>query len=454
MSHHLLIIGEAPEPLERLLAAEDGELGDLSRSYLAWSSLQLDALCKHKADLIVPVIRPDILESGSFLSWLQNKPIRKPTMAVLSGECDCRLFNLASQVADDFVTESAQAPEIRHRLTRLIGKVEDETAIARRVLTDEFALAQLVGRDPAFLAQVNKIPLLARSASPVLITGETGTGKELCAHAIHNLSARRVRPFIPIDCGAFPDHLFENEMFGHTRGAYTDAHRDQKGLVALAEGGTLFLDEVDSLSLTAQSKLLRFLQERTYRPLGSERFMRADVRIIAATNRDLEATAKTKQFRLDLFFRLCVLKLHVMPLRERRGDVELLAVHFLSEICRENQVPQKSLAATTARLLRGHDWPGNVRELYNVIQQCVTFSEVAQILPQHLPIQFDGTQADEPVSFDKARTIVLQTFERRYVEDLLRECGGNVTHAARLAQKERRVFGRLVKRYNIKREST
>jgi DNA-binding NtrC family response regulator len=452
MSHHLLIIGDTPASLKRLVTSEGPLLG-VSLSQVDWSSLRLDAIHQHEANLIVPVIRPEISESGSFLTWLRNIPIRKPTMAILSRECNCDLFNLASQVADDFITEPALPQEIQNRLTRLMGELEGETTRVRNMLTEELGMAQLVGRDPAFLAQIQKIPLLARSGSPVLITGETGTGKELCARAIHNLSSRRGCPFIPIDCGAFPDHLLENELFGHTRGAYTDAHRDQKGLLALAEGGTLFLDEVDSLSPAAQSKLLRFLQERTYRPLGSERFLRADIRVLAATNRDLEAMVKAKQFRLDLYFRLCVLKLHALPLRERRSDVEILAKHFLKEICLENAVPRKSLAATAVRLLRGYDWPGNVRELYNAMQQCVTFTEGAQILPRHLPIQFEPADADgPPPSFNSARTLVVEAFERRYIEDLLRDCGGNVTHAARLAQKDRRLFGRMIKRYNIKRE--
>jgi two-component system response regulator AtoC len=155
----------------------------------------------------------------------------------------------------------------------------------------------------------------------VLITGETGTGKELCARAIHHVSGRREAPFIAFDCGAIPDHLIENELFGHARGAFTDAHREQKGLVELAEGGTLFLDEVDSLSLSSQAKLLRLLQERTYRSLGSDKFSRANVKVIAATNQNLEMLVRDQTFRADLYFRLDVLRVHMVPLRERRSDI-------------------------------------------------------------------------------------------------------------------------------------
>lgn len=451
MSHRLLIIGDAPESLCHLGEAGSA-LHDLVLSRIDWPSLRLESLDPAGVDVIVPVIGSDVSASRKFLDSLNRIPLRKPTMAYLSTGCDATLFTLASSVADDYVTETAPPNEIRQRLLRLVGRSQNEATAARQALTEEIGLAQLVGSDPAFLVQIRKIPLLARSTSPVFISGETGTGKELCARAIHALSDRHDQPFIPLDCGAFPDHLFENEMFGHVRGAYTDAHRDQKGMIALAEGGTLFLDEVDSLSPAAQSKLLRFLQEHTYRPLGSDRFVTANVRIVAASNRDLEAMTKTRQFRLDLFYRLCVLRLHAMALRERRGDVEHLAAHFLGELCRDSRLPRKNLASSTGRMLREHDWPGNVRELYNVIQQCVTFTEGCTILPQHLPPTFGDQTDTEPLSFNRARNEVLQAFERRYIEDLMRECGGNVTHAARLAQKERRVFGRMVKRHNIKRE--
>jgi two-component system response regulator GlrR len=453
MANHLLIIGDAPAHLEPVLGADSSPLHGVICTRLGWSSLRPESLQEHAANLIVPIIRPEIAASGAFLAAASEKPILKATLAILSRECDQECFDLASRAFDDFVSESAVAHEIRHRLGRLVAEPEGEAGCVRNALIQELGLAQMVGRDPRFLDQVGKIPRLARSGSPVLICGESGTGKELCAHAIHNLSTRRNQPFIPLDCGAFPDHLFENELFGHARGAYTDANRDQKGLVALAEGGTLFLDEVDSLSPAAQSKLLRFLQERTYRPLGSERFVRADIRLLAATNRDLEALVKAKQFRLDLYFRLCVLKLQALPLRERRGDIVVLANHFLDEICERDALSRKSLASTTIRILNHYHWPGNVRELYNVMEQCVTFTEGMQIQPRHLPGQFEQARAGaSPISFNQARSRALEDFERSYVESVLRDCGGNVTHAARLAQKERRMFGRMVKRYNLKGE--
>jgi two-component system response regulator GlrR len=243
-------------------------------------------------------------------------------------------------------------------------------------------------------------------------------------------------------------------MFGHARGAFTDAHRDQKGLVALASGGTLFLDEIDSLTIAAQAKLLRFIQERAYRPVGSPQLTHADVRILVATNKNLDSLIHEGRFRSDLFFRLNVVQLHMVPLRERRSDILLLARHFLSS-SDDADTHRKTLSSAAARKLMEYDWPGNVRELSNVIQRAVVFSPTRQIQASHI---HDGASAVEletipqVANFREARARTLETFERAFVEDALRQSGGNVTRAARLAQKDRRVFGRLMKRYNIQRE--
>ena len=318
-------------------------------------------------------------------------------------------------------------------------------------LGNELGLSNLIGCHPEFMREINKIPRAASSDSDVLITGETGTGKELCARAIHHLSGRRNLPLICVDCGGVPDQLFESEIFGHVRGAFTDAHRTQKGLVAMAEGGTLFLDEINSLSMQAQTKLLRFLQDRSYRPLGSEQFHRANIRIVAATNRDLQQAMAEKTFRRDLFFRINVLRLHMMPLRERADDIELLVDHFLDRFCAEMGGPRKTLSASALRALRSLQWPGNIRELHNTIRRAVVFSDGLKLLPSHL-LSVPPTPSDldkAPRSFREAREQALHSFERQYVEQLLRKHRGNITHAARDANKDRRAFGRLVKRHGI-----
>jgi two-component system response regulator GlrR len=299
--------------------------------------------------------------------WLHDHPAGLPTFAVLPSEPGASLLRIAAQAADDFILSPIRGDELRQRLGRVLGGPRDDLASAHERLLEEMGLTQLVGRDPTFLRAIEHVPRFARSNMPVLITGETGTGKELCARASHFLSRRRDYPFIAVDCGALPDHLVENELFGHARGAFTDAHRDQKGLVATAEGGTLFLDEIDALSPAAQAKLLRFLQERTFRPLGSDRFALADVSVIAATNRDLEACARDKQFRSDLYFRLNVLRLHVPPLRDRRGDIERLARYFLATLHQPADSVRKLLSPAALQKLTAYDWPGNVQVLRDPI---------------------------------------------------------------------------------------
>lgn len=213
------------------------------------------------------------------------------------------------------------------------------------------------------------------------------------------------------------------------------------------------MDEIDSLSLWAQAKLLRFLQDRIYKPLGAEKFVRANIRIVAASNRDLDDEGEKKTFRRDLFFRINVLRLHMIPLRERPGDIAPLAQHFLSLSCAEMGSARKVLAASTLRLLECFDWPGNIRELYNIIRRAVVFSEGPQILPAHIAPARRAAATSDPfttASFNKARAEALNDFERRYAEALLRKHNGNITRAAREAGKDRRAFGRLVKRHNLK----
>jgi len=245
-----------------------------------------------------------------------------------------------------------------------------------------------------------------------------------------------------------PEQLLENELFGHVRGAFTDAHSDQKGLAAMADGGTLFLDEIDSLTLAAQSKLLRFIEDGTYRPLGAQKYESADVRLVTATNRDLEDCSRAGTFRRDLFFRLNVLPLRLPPLRKRREDIVLLANHFLKCVGASRE---KKLTPSALRILQNHDWPGNVRELYNVVRRAVAFSGGSAILPVHLGLGASEETHSNECAFNAGRQRAIESFERQYVEDLLRKHHGNVTRAAFDARKDRRVFGRLLKKYQIDR---
>jgi DNA-binding NtrC family response regulator len=312
-------------------------------------------------------------------------------------------------------------------------------------------LPGFVGRAPAFLAQVARLPRYAAVDAGVLIQGETGTGKEVFAQALHYLSPRASAPWVAVNCGAIPLELIESELFGHVRGAYTSAQTSRRGLVAEAEGGTLFLDDIDCLPLAAQAKLLRFLQEHEYRAVGSNELQRADVRVIAASNRGLRELAQQGGFREDLYYRLSVLNLQLPPLRERGGDVLLLAAHFLRQFGR----PGQRLDAAALARLQAHDWPGNVRELAHVIERAALLDrgdclgaaaleiDGAVAAPQETPDELCGG------SLRAAKARLVEDFERRYVEQLLSQHGGNVTHAAGAAGKNRRAFFELMRKYRI-----
>lgn len=433
--------------LSRMLRPEDGYRCRRN----SWSSLSDAELNRLDSQLLLAVAVPESREAISFLLSRVNRPGRIPTLAVIPSESSGEFLRTASDAADDFMLWPIREQELRERVKRLIGDSPRGLESAHAVLTGKLGLAQLVGSTPAFVEVLAQLARVGPSDAPVLISGETGTGKEVCARSIHLLSRRRQGPFIPVDCGAIPEHLAESELFGHARGAFTDAHRDHKGLVSLANHGSLFLDEIDALSLPMQAKFLRFIQERTYRPVGAEQFCLADVRVIAATNRRLEQCVNDKQFRSDLYFRLNVLHLLLPPLRERRGDIELLARHFLEKLADSEATATKLLSPPALWRLSAYDWPGNVRELMNVLQRAVVLAPGSLILPSHIVLStsdsFHGENAS--ANFRSARSNAIAAFERQYVQEILQRHHGNITHAAREAGQDRRAFGRLAKKYNF-----
>jgi DNA-binding NtrC family response regulator len=422
----------------------------------SWDAFNPEQLLTSNDTLLIVNAVPGTEQARRFFLWLRDNPVPLPIFAILPDQND-EVLRAALASVDDFLLWPVRTEELNRRITRLLGPRSRQPADVPTSLAGELALRQMVGRDPAFLKVLERMTLFGTTDAPILLTGETGTGKELCARVMHLLSARSPGPFLPLDCGALPDHLFENEVFGHARGAFTDARSDQKGLVALAHRGTLFMDEIDSLSLAAQSKVLRLLQERTYRPLGSESYQPADVRVIAASNRGLEELVAQKQFRADLFFRINVLRIHLPPLRERRSDLGLLSRHFVDEICKTAGLPKKLLSQGVLRRLDRHEWPGNLRELYNIMQRAVLCSPGTQIAASAIELadtRPDGeAYAAEPQRFRLAKLRAIQSFERLYVQQMMAKYSGNVTQAALAAGKDRRAFGRLVKKYSAPTQS-
>lgn len=309
----------------------------------------------------------------------------------------------------------------------------------------------MIGQSEPLRALRTLIQKVALYDAPVLIEGETGTGKELAARAIHYQSARRDRPFVPVNCGALPDSLIESELFGHRRGAFTDARQDQQGLVALAHSGTLFLDEVDALTPKAQVTLLRFLQDQQYRPLGSGREEHTDARVIAASNTRLIELVEDGRFRMDLLYRLKLMYIVLPPLRERTGDVPLLSVHFVQIGSARFGRPTRPIAAETLAWFEQYGWPGNIRELEHTLYHGLLLSDGAAIsIPPPPSLGRAATNAVVP-TYRLAKEQAIEAFEHAYLARVINESRGNVSVAARLAGTERRHLGRLLKKHHMAR---
>ncbi|MDM0030325.1 sigma-54 dependent transcriptional regulator [Variovorax sp. J31P216] len=316
---------------------------------------------------------------------------------------------------------------------------------------------EIVGASAAHQRMVAQLERIAATEAPALIEGETGSGKELAARVIHYGGLRSARPFVPVNCGALPEMLIESELFGHERGAFTDARQARAGLVAEANGGTLFLDEVDALSGKAQVTLLRFLQDQRYRPLGTARELSTDVRVVAASNRPLAALVAQGAFRADLMYRLKILHLVLPPLRERVGDIDLLATHFIRRFSAKYGLPARTLSTQELQWLRSQPWPGNIRELENWVHR-------EFLMGGGIPLRQEEPPRPEPamtedwddsglMRFQLAKAEAVRLFEQDYLQRALRQAEGNVTRAAQMVGKERRAFGKLLKKHGIERDA-
>jgi two-component system response regulator AtoC len=314
---------------------------------------------------------------------------------------------------------------------------------------------RLIGTSGPMLEVFKMIGKVAETDSTVLICGESGTGKELVAEAIHKYSQRKAKRFIVVNCAALPDHLLESELFGHERGAFTDAITRKIGRFELAEGGTIFLDEIGELSPSLQAKLLRVLQERTFERVGGTETIAGDFRVLAATNRDLEATVAEKLFREDLFYRLNVVRISVPPLRERRSDIVTLAEHFLRRYSEENNIPTVGFSDDSILMLQAYSFPGNVRELENMVERAVVMARGRVVMPNHFPTRVETGQSGSSrevqvdlfsLPFHKS----VAELEKHLIKNALRDAAGNKTEAANRLQINRRLLYKKMVDYEIK----
>lgn len=363
----------------------------------------------------------------------------------------------------DFLIWPCSTKEIYARLLKFL-RPANPTHEKERQLLQEFAGLHLSGESPLFIKTISLIKRMAACHASVLIQGETGTGKENAARAIHYLSDRRDFPFIPINCAAIPDELLESELFGHEKGTFTDAKSKQLGLVSLAQQGTLFLDEVDSLTPKAQAALLRFLQTQEYRPLGSKVTLQADVRIVAATNANLKWLAEQKRFREDLYFRLNVLNLEMPALRQRLQDIPVIAAALIEKFSSQYRTAIKKIHPQTLHYLMQQPWAGNIRELENILLRHFLLSSGATLIIEDEVVEEaiqhgNNSQPDNPdkincssvsqLNFQDAKAQAINHFEEHYLKELMAMAEGNVSAAARMAGKERRALGKLLQKHHI-----
>ncbi len=373
---------------------------------------------------------------------------------VLFATAETSINSPAIAALPDFVRDIVVAPfrpaELAWKLNRLFSQQQPPQGRAcPRHPHETFLRNQLVGKAPPFTAALNKLFIVADSEATVLLSGETGVGKELCARLLHYDSQRSGKPMVSVNCGSLPNALFENELFGHVKGAFTDARNSQTGLVKEARGGTLFLDEIEALSPPAQSALLRLLEAKTYRPLGQSKEISADIRIVAASNVQLSDRVAQGLFRADLYYRFNIV-VEIPPLRKRAADLPLLATHFIRKFCKAHHKPQKSLSKPALAKLTNYDWPGNVRELENVIQEAILLTHAAELSADHLRIHQKSTNRSlSHLPFNQAKKKVLERFEKDYLKRLLQVTCGNISEAARQAQKDRSDLGKLIRKHDI-----
>ncbi|ENA4995504.1 two-component system response regulator GlrR [Escherichia albertii] len=437
MSHksaHLLLVDDDPGLLKLLglrlisegysvVTAESGAEG-------------LRVLNREKVDLVISDLRMDEMDGMQLFAEIQKVQPGMPVIILTAHGSIPDAVAATQQGVFSFLTK----PVDKDALYQAIDDALEQSAPA----TDERWREAIVTRSPLMLRLLEQARLVAQSDVSVLINGQSGTGKEIFAQAIHNASPRNGKPFIAINCGALPEQLLESELFGHARGAFTGAVSNREGLFQAAEGGTLFLDEIGDMPAPLQVKLLRVLQERKVRPLGSNRDIDIDVRIISATHRDLPKAMARGGFREDLYYRLNVVSLKIPTLAERTEDIPLLANHLLRQAAERHKPFVRAFSTDAMKRLMAAAWPGNVRQLVNVIEQCVALTSSPVISDALVEQALEGENTALP-TFVEARN----QFELNYLRKLLQITKGNVTHAARMAGRNRTEFYKLLSRHEL-----
>lgn len=450
----------SPTPQPRLLIVDD----QVSMTRWLCSDLQgrgftteasnspeeiVDQLPQLNFDLVLTDVR---MPRISGLELCRQITARRPDIPVIVmtafGDMEAAIEAMRAG-AYDFITKPLEVDLLEIALQRAVDhrRLQMQLEKLEKQMQESSRAGVLVGENPIMLDLIGQIERAGPSGAAILITGESGTGKELVARALHDSSARKAKPFIAVNCAALPEALIESELFGHAKGAFTDARDARRGLFAQADGGTLFLDEIGDLPLNLQAKLLRVLEQQTIRPIGSDQEQAIDVRVLSATHQDLEAKVEREEFRQDLYYRLNVIEIEVPPLRARGNDVLLLAHTFLQQFAEKSGKAVVGIAEPAATKLLDYDWPGNVRELRNVLERAVAMTQYDRVIVDDLPARVQQFTRNEFVfgSEDPSNLVSLAELEQRYIVHVLQMVGNNRTRAARLLGLDRKTLYRKLK---------
>lgn len=413
------------------------------------ASPALEHLRTQRADVVLTDVR--MPGTGGLELCAQISKLM-PTLPVIVmtafGSMDTAVAALRSG-AYDFLTKPIESDLLVAALDRAIRHHQLQDTVRRLSETVDHNLhfGELLGNSPAMQAIYAQLAQLAETDTSVLVTGQSGTGKELIARSIHRRSRRAAAPLVAVNCAALPEPLLESELFGHTKGAFTDARGERKGLFVEADGGTLFLDEIGELPLAMQVKLLRVLEQRAVRPVGGDREIPIDVRLISATNRDLDTAVEEHTFREDLFYRINVIQIELPPLRQRGSDILLIAQHYVQLFAVRMNKKVTGFDSTTAERLLNYAWPGNVRELRNVIERAVALTRSEKIMLTDLPEKIQDFKGSQTMlaGDDPTELVPLEEIERRYIQHVLKATDGNQTQAARILGVDRKTLHRKLK---------
>jgi len=451
---HILVIDDETGLCNMLEAI----LGDLGYQVTTYTDpvKAIKSFEPHQYSMVITDIKMPGMSGIEVLQNIKKRDAEVPVL-VITGYATVELSIQALRSgAFDILTKPFEPEEMLNRVRNVLrhNELEEENRLLRLELSGQEQFGEVVGKSTELLKVLDTAQKISGRDIPVTITGESGTGKELVARAIHQHSLRKDEPFIAINCGALPESLLESELFGHRRGAFTGAEHDKKGLLEEADKGTLLLDEVGNLPVNVQKALLRFLQEKEFYRLGETRPTSVDVRIIAATNADLKAEMESRLFREDLYYRLAVVKLNLPPLRKRRTDIPLLAIHFVDLFNKELSTRIKGISPQAMEILVNHSWPGNVRELRNVIEATLAIQGGREqigvdILERLLDVGEDSALPVGP-SANGSYSDALAHFEHSYFVGLLSRASGNVEKAAQLAELNIATLYRKIKKYHLR----